>query len=418
MTAARRVTLLLFLHPITLLAEPPWQFESAVVVSGARNGGHHFYHHLDSSGRRNIAVSEQYIAIAWEDDRDATPRIYLGYKETTDSKFSQALQISGEGEAYEPSIVPLSEDRFVIAWEENGTIHARLALLHDRLQLGAIVKLDNEASSQVSLSAHGERIIAVWSQRSGRFGRIYTKQLHVTADGKLKIKHGCAVDSLPPSDDQLYPTAAFSGDRLVVAWEDRRPKHTIIMAAAEQPANSCRFSNPVRISEKPEGRNLPYGAGHGVSRVAMGSYGEQGLFAVWADKRDFRDGYDIWGAPLIADEKLFGDNQKVQDDFGGLSKQRHATIAGARDGTLIVAWDDEREGDTDLVMSWLEDGNWSDDWPVSVASGEGQQGNPSIALDSLGNLHMSWVQRESVGGPTQLKYAFGKMAVKTGYPLD
>ncbi|WP_316368689.1 hypothetical protein [Candidatus Thiodiazotropha sp. CDECU1] len=407
MTIIKLAILVLWLIPSASLFAAPWTFEGAIDVSAADTNNHYF-HHLDSSGRRNIAVSEQTIAIAWEDDRDGIPRIYLAYKQTNEAGFTHEQRVSGEDEAYEPSLIALSRGRFVIAWEELGQIHARMVSVDGRLSLGPITRIDSAPSAQVNLSVDEDRIVAVWSQRSGRYGRIQVKRLVPGDKGRLKPGNGCAVDSVPPSDEQLYPSAIISDSRIIVTWEDRRPKHTIIMAAVEQRKSACVFSEPIRISEKPEGRNLPYGSGHGVSRVALERYGKRGAFAVWADKRDFRDGYDIWGAHFLPVENRFGSNEKVQDDFGGLAKQRHAAITGDKNGTLVVAWDDEREGGSDVVLSWHEDGEWSEDWIVSVASGEGLQSNPSILLDSQGNLHIAWIDRQSIGGATRLKYAFGR----------
>ena len=179
------------------------------------------------------------------------------------------------------------------------------------------------------------------------------------------------------------------------------------MAAAAPSTEPCRFTQPVRISEKPEGRNLPYGTGHGVSRVALDRFGKDRVFAAWADKRNFRDGYDIWGAEFVPGKGQFSANEKVQDDFSDLSKQRYATVDGLPNGMLVVAWSDEREGNADVMLSWREQGEWSEDWPIPLASGEAEQSNPSIALDGAGNLHLAWIERDSVGGVTRLKYAKG-----------
>lgn len=181
------------------------------------------------------------------------------------------------------------------------------------------------------------------------------------------------------------------------------------MAAVEDEAASCRFSAPVRISEQLPDAGLPYGAGHGVSRVALDRVSEDRLFAAWADKRDFRNGYDIWGAFYQAGNAVFDRNEIVQDDFGELSKQHHAAVASHDGGALVIAWDDEREGNADVMLSWYDSNGWSDDWPLPGASGPGQQSNPTVTLDSQGNLHAAWVERDDVGGVTRLKYGFGRV---------
>ena len=198
---------------------------------------------------------------------------------------------------------------------------------------------------------------------------------------------------------------------MIAAWEDRRPGHTIILASESKVDAVCPFTPPQRISLRPNrGQKMPYGKGHGVARVAMAAYGKSGVLAAWADKRDFREGYDIYAAAWRA-AGGFGDNERVQDEFGGVARQWHTTVAGHPDGTLLVAWDDDRDGDTNVMISWHEDGAWSEDTVLPGAGGPGEQAHPSITLDRDGNLHAVWVERDTSDGPTRLRYALGR-AVK------
>jgi len=130
---------------------------------------------------------------------------------------------------------------------------------------------------------------------------------------------------------------------------------------------------------------------------------------VWADKRKYWEGYDIYAAGYLGDGR-FRPNTKVQDEFGDFARQWHATIAGSINGHVAVAWDDEREGNSDIMLSWFEDGEWSEDLPLPDASGEGQQTHPSIVMDTEGNLHAAWVERMEENGPTRLRYQFGRLA--------
>ncbi len=390
--------------PLPSATAAPWSFSQAIPVTPPAQGK--VFHHLDSAGRRNIASGNQGVAVAWEDDRDGTPRVYVAYKGFSDDRFADPVRVSGAGEAYEPSLIALSSGRFSMAWEEEGAVWTRLIRFDGEPELGPMLKIGHRQGAQASLTGEGDRIVILWSETEERFGRVRAQYLE--AEG-LKLIPGreCPVDAAAPVDEQLYPAATSIRERLVVAWEDRRPKHTIIMAAVETQPGSCRFSKPSRISEKPSGGNLPYGAGHGVSRVAIARVAETQAFAAWEDKRNFRNGYDIWGAFQRTGETVFDKNERVQDDFGGLAKQRHATVAGHADGKLAVVWDDDREGNVDLMLSWREAEGWSDDWPVPVASGQGQQSNPSVVFDLEGNLHLVWIERDRIGGATQVKYAVG-----------
>lgn len=401
-TRVARLSFLLLCLPFAVAASP-WQFETPIELSD--HHGEKLFHHLESSGRRNIAVSGDTVAVAWEDDRDGIPRIYLRRKGLQDKGFAATLRLSGEGEAYEPSLVALDDGRFAVAWEEDGRVRLRLVTPGGA---GPVFVLEATESVQPSLLFTDGELQMVAAEREKRFARIRFHRFNVDGGQRLQHLADCAVDAVAPQDEQLYPTLARQQGVTVVAWEDRRPGHTIIMASEGAAGSECGFTAPERISLRPErDQKMPYGRGHGVARVALAAYGKESLLAVWADKRDFREGYDIYAAHWRP-QQGFADNERVQDAFGGVARQWHATVAGDSEGRLVVAWDDERDGDGNVMYSWLEEGEWSEDLSLPGADGSGEQVHPAITLDAQGNLHAAWVERAEVGGPTRLRYAFGR----------
>lgn len=387
----------------THLIAQPWNISKPVNVSAPAEKG--VFHHLESSGRRNLAVSGNVVGITWEDDSDGTPRIYLARKALNSSNFDPKVRISAEGEAYESSIIALGDGQFAIAWEEDEQISTRIVAPQ---KMGPIVKLGDKTSAQVSLVNIGDRILLVHREQTQRFGQIILQELMIKNQLHLSPVKRCPVDSDPLKNDQLYPVIALLGKRVNVAWEDRRLGHTIIMYSQSEPGDTCKFASPTRISEQPPGPKNEFGAGHGVARVALAGYGASGLFAVWADKRDFQEGYDIYGASKQSDH-AFGSNVRIQDDFGTNYRQWHATVSGHQNGQLVVAWADDRDGTMDVWYSWLEDGEWSDDSVFPGASEKGIQYHPSITLDRSGNLHVAWIHREVDGGPTQIRYLYASL---------
>lgn len=384
-----------------IVSANPWHFSAAIPVSDSY--GEHQFQHLESSGRHNIAVSAGTVAVAWEDDRDGTPRIYLARKTISSAAFAREIRLSGQGEAFEPSLAAIGDGHFVVAWEEEGQIHLRTILPE---ALGETHRLPVE-SVQASLWSGNGEVLLVDAEREGRFSRIMFHRFSVAAGGRLVEKETCPVDAEAPKDEQLYPSVTQQADKITVAWEDRRPGHTIIMASESLSGSGCRFTPPQRISLRPAGKKkMPFGRGYGVSRVALASFGQNGTLAAWADKRDFREGYDIYAATSMGN-KGFGANERVQDDFGGVAQQWHATVAGAAEGTRVVAWDDNRDGDANIMMSWRDADGWSEDVVLPGAGGAGEQVHPSITLDRQGNLHAAWVVRETPNGPTRLYYCMG-----------
>jgi hypothetical protein len=381
------------------VAAQPWRFGEPVPVTGAAGPG--VFHHLESAGRRNLAVSGDRVAVIWEDNRGGTPAIHLAAKAIGADAFDPDLQISGGREAYEPALAPLGAGRFVMAWEEGGEVLARVFAARP----GPVLRLGE--GGQASLDVDDGRLFVVWAESRGPVSRIRAARLEATKQDALEVAQGCVVDPGLPEAGQLYPAVAGTRDGLLVAWEDRRWGHTAIMWA--QGGGDCGFSRPRVLNEVPPARDLPYGKGYGVARVALARFGPDAVAAVWEDKRDFLTGYDVFSAFSVAG-RGFGANHRVQDDFGGNSRQWHAAVAGHREGSLVAAWDDDRDGTSDLWLSWREDDGWSDDLAVPGASGDGEQAHPAIALDIAGNLHVAWVARSELNGPTRLLYLMARAA--------
>ena len=384
-----------------------WSFTTPVDISHGNIDT--VYHHLESAGRRNIAVSTNTIAVVWEDNRNGNPSVYIALKSKNKDNFSIELKISGHGEAYEPSIISLPENRFAVSWEEDRKIAVRIINTQHlkKPKLADIIQLPAKEAMQSGLTANGNRLLVTLSERVERYNQIKLVQLNIDNQDNLKLVKNCRVDPEQVNNDQLYPTAVIINDRILIAWEDRRMGHTIIMSSLSQVDKICQFSQPQRISQRPGKRKLPYGKGHGVSRVALTQYNKSEILAAWADKRNFREGYDIF-ASTYSKQGVWGDNQSVQDEFGGVARQWHTTVAGHSNGNLIVAWSDERENNSDIFYSWFEQGEWSEDLAIPGASGIGEQTHPSIIFDEAGNIHIIWIVRKEVGGSTRLRYILGR----------
>jgi hypothetical protein len=143
-------------------------------------------------------------------------------------------------------------------------------------------------------------------------------------------------------------------------------------------------------------------------RVALASHGRDEVVAVWADKRDFQSGYDVYGGFARGPALSFGPNEKVQDQFGDNVAQWHPAVAANASARVVAAWDDDRDGSPDVWLSWRGAEGWSDDLAVPGASGPGVQSDPSLALDDAGNLHMAWVEKADLNSPSRIRYLFGR----------
>lgn len=389
----------------TAVLASPWKFDAPVLVS--HDPAQRAFVHLESAGRKSIAVSGGWVAITWEDNRDGLSRCYVALKAPGKETFTRETRVSGDAEAFEPAVVGLDGGRFALVWEEGGHIRARLWSAHGGR--GKPITLGARDAAQASLGyAQQGGLFAVWSEQGKQFWRVQAARLILGPDGALKAEQAYAIEPGKIEGDQSYPSVAVpDAKKLMVAWEDRSAGHTRILSSISEDGG-MHFAPPQQVNDVIWlGQMGGFGRGTGVMRVALSDYGANGVAAVWADKRDFLGGYDVYAAFAAPPALKFGANEKVQDDFGNNIAQWHPAVSANRQGQIAVAWDDDRDGTPDIWLAWRTASGWSDNLAVPGASGPGVQSDPSIVLDEAGNLHVAWVEKNGLNSPSRIRYVLG-----------
>lgn len=369
----------------------------------SRVHGAKIFHQLEASGRKNIAVSGDWIGVVWNDNRGRFPQTYAVFKKLKDVKFAREIKLSNGKEAIEAGIVALEAGRFAVAWEQDGKIYASV-VADGQAQKPSPLGLSQ--SRQVALAFGRAGLYAAWIEQAGRFGRVVVAELLPSAID-IKVGRKIMIENTQPRDEQLYPTLALSAGGLSVLWEDRRGGYTGIFASYSADLKS--FTPPRQLNEMGAGagRALGLGRGSGAMRPALAAMADKTVAAVWSDKRDFLSGYDVYGALSRDGGARFGANEKIQDSFGDSMAQWHPAIA-ANSNKLAVAFDDERDGTADIWLAWKAGDSWGDNIAVPGASGPGVQTSPSIALDAQDRLHVVWVERRTDGAASRLRYTVVK----------
>jgi hypothetical protein len=367
-------------------------------VAAAKTG---VFHHLDASGRNNLAVSGANVAMVWEDNRSGAPGCYLAIKNVDDKAFREFP--FGQGECFEPAIAAFDANRLLLIWEDASGVNVTIA---DTAGPGPATKLA-DAGGQGNVFFHSRfGAYAAWSAPDGRWRRVWQTALNV--DGKqLSAAPARAADVVSATDDQTFPALTASDHGLALAWEDRRHGHTVVYGSFISDPGAKTGSAPTRISGNPTGKaqgNL--GRGTGAMRPALAAFGDR-LAAVWLDKRDFLSGYDVYAALSDKNSLRFAKDQKAQDSFGDAIAQWHVAAAGNARGDLVLAWDDDRDGTSDIWLTRLVTSGhneiFSENFTVPAAAGPGSQSDPAIALDATGNLHLAWIERGG-DGATRVRY--------------
>jgi hypothetical protein len=373
-------------------AHAAWTWDEALTVNSVQGAA--IFPHIESANRQGVAVSGNTVGVVWEDNRDGSPQCYLATKPAAAAAFQPEVKLS-TSECYEPVVLALGAGRFVAAWEEAGKVHAQVLPGGKRLQLA------KAEAAQVTLALRGDALYAAWAEQAGRFRRIVVATLALKGD-TLSVKSAQPVEAAMPADEQGWPALAVAGDGSVtVVWEDRRHRHTVPMTSHSRDGKS--FAPPARLTDRKSGSVDGLGAGTGAMRPTLTAWGEQGIAAVWLDKRDFLSGYDVFAA-FDSGTRRFGKNIRVQDNFGDNMAQWHALVVGDASGKLVALWDDARDGTPDVWLSEWEGEAFGDDLAAPAAAGPGGQSDPVATLDAAGALHVVWLDRDEAAG-TRIRYA-------------
>ena len=377
----------------------PWQFNEPVIIAAPVDG---VFHHLESAGRKNLAVGGDVVGVVWEDNHTGAPQIYAALARIGERAFGESVQVSTGEAAYEPAIVAVGDGQFILSWEQDDAVWVR-ALTDQRM--GEPQRLAGAVSAQASLAADGRRTVAVWSERRGNASHIAMRELVWRGvDKPLELHAPHWVDSAPPDAEQFYPTVAMHRRAVTIAWEDRRHGHTMLLVA--HASDGAKFAAPKALNEQPAQRSAIYGKGRGAARPTLTPWGPRGVAAAWLDKRDFTSGYDVYAGLSEDGGRSFGPNQKVQDDFGNAISQWHAAAAADTNASLVIAWNDNRDDSADIWLAWRTAQGWSGDHAVPGAAGEGEQSSVSVSFDRRGGLHLAWIDQSEPQAPTALKYLY------------
>ena len=384
-------------------ASERWIFDSRSSVTGPPSDG--IYHHLDGAGRKHIAVSGDSVAIVWEDNRSHVPQIYVTVKGSTQQSFPAALLASSGSEAYEPAIAAIGANRFVLAFEQDASVYARVLTSSG---LAEPARLSQANASHVSLASFDGRVYAAWRERENGSWFIRVAALRVDDSDRPVVESLQSVEADGVQAALQFPSIAANAAGVCVAWEDRRAGHTRLLVSHAGGAGKP-FAEPQFLNEFFSNRN-EYDRGNGVTRVSLASFGRDEILAAWMDKRRGGLGYGIFAALGADAGRIFGPNEKVHAAQGDMQPHYNPATAGNRSGDFVVAWDDFRNGDSDVwISAYNADLEWSEDTAPAVASGSGEQSHASVFLDEQHNLHLLWIERAQLDGPSRLWYSLGRL---------
>lgn len=346
--------------------------------------------------------------VAWEDMRNAERNIYMQkFDQNGIALWPTDLRVnsdSGLKRHASPAVVRAGTDIFV-TWvdqrNDTSNIYAQKLsadgskLWAEDLQVGS--GPDGTAQLYPAAAAGNDNNIFViwWDNRNYASSKwdIYAQQ--VSPDGARRWTADLQVNAYTGNAEQQGPAVTVDQNgNAVVVWDDDRNNRSNgdidIYAQKLSPAGQREWAADVRVGQS----NVFSQSGPVVSSGVPGA-----MFVFWLDARNgYRDVYaqkldDAGNGFLPVDIRISGDT--------GESIQANSVAAVYADGSVLVVWEDKRNGKADIYAQKLGHAGsklWAADIKVNSDPLNTQQESPAVALDSNGNAIVAWVDNRNGNG--------------------
>jgi len=321
-------------------------------AGGARLGAN--FRVSDSAADGDQSMSGAWLSpsgvamLAWDDRRfGLTGDIFAQFLNPDGSPMDTNFRVNddgvGEANQYEPDVSGDSSGRFVVAWMDGrgggGSMDWNVFCQRFSSQgqrISGNVQVTSDTSIQwtpdVSCGVSGAFVVTwddgrngnwdVYGQRYGADGNPAGQNFKVNDDNGGTDQHGSGV-------------AVDKYGEFMVVWTDRR--------SGEDDVYARRY----------DGGGTPQGPSFRLSDVSTGSQTDPsiearpdgGYWAAWSDARSGNP--DVYCQRLNRNGSKVGTNIRINDDHGS-ALQRCSSIGMDAHGLICVAWEDERNGSTDI----------------------------------------------------------------------
>ena len=330
-----------------------------------------------------------YFVITWEDQR-------LGYSDIYAQRYDSSGLAAGHNflvnddtgvfEQFSPAIAVGGSGNFIICWTDyrkgNADIYAQRYNSSGKT-LGDNFKVNDDSGSTyqespaICVDGSGNFILT-WQDYRDKNWDIYAQiydSLGNPAGGNFKANDD------PGNDYQKSPDIGtdYSGN-FVITWRDERN------------GNSDIYAQRFDLSAAPQNSNFKVSDGPGFAyqgypALCIDLSGK--FYITWTDYRNgnrdiYAQGYDSTGTPI-------GSNFRINDDSGN-AFQEYPDIAVDSSGSFVLAWQDLRQGNSDIYAQRfdLTGAPEGSNFLVNKDYGVNEQGYPDITVDDYGNFVLAW----------------------------
>lgn len=352
-----------------------------------------------SESRRVAAVADDAgnVYAVWQDNRNGDWDVLFARSQDGGRTFGAPVRLGGDravGTIQErPAIALAPRGEIVVAWHDDRMAYADFDIFASKSSdRGASFSSPVHVSDgdpgtlqlAPSVAVDGlQRVFVAWQDfRSGN-GDIRGAQASLAI---FTFGPSVRVDDDAGTGTQSTPSVVATSLGVVhVAYHDNRTGHANVYLATSTDGGDS-FRSSVRVDDTGTSTTA-----QGLVSLAADSVGR--LYAVWQDDRG--GDFDIYFSRSNDGGRTWSTNVRVDDGQRG-ANQRSPRIVVGNAGTLYVAWEDERNVDSDVYFTYSRNGGTSwvggvrvDDAPDSTTDPAYQYG-PVVVESNTGLVSLLW----------------------------
>lgn len=361
-----------------------------------------------SAGQRGLAIGTAGVAVAvWSDTREGESNIYLSKSHDGGRVFGSNVRVNdvpGTAGLFGATVALDRQNRAHVVWFDNRDGDYDIYYAHE-LDRGdgftTAIRINDDKDAPVEVDAFGEdesaasagpafqtlpslavdrngAIYFAWQDYRRNQADIYFAK---SVDGGKTVTRNLRVNDDVGRAGQLYPSLAVDArGTLYLAWHDFRKGNQDIYFSRSADGGQT-FSRNIRVNDDPET------AGQFNPSLAVDDEGA--VYVAWHDLRAGQA--DIYFAASRDGGATFSPNRRLNDDRGE-AYQFHPSLGAGKNGAVAAAWEDYRNGQADIYLTYSADGGRTFRPNVRVNSDRRPVDHlhASLAVGERNELAVSW----------------------------
>ncbi len=352
------------------------------------------------------------FTVCWEDNRNDYSDVYARRFSNDGTPLAGDFKVSADNtnnaQQLNTMIAGDEAGNFLICWEDhlfgfNGEIFAQ-SYLNDGTSVNENFMVNDDFASEnqqwPSIAVDGsENFIIAWADDRSDGRGIYVQRF--SSDGTSTGNNFKVNDDTGENWASMPSLAANADGSFVIAWSDFRSQACLDIYAQRFSEDGIALGENFRVSYlsaclnyspkvacKPNGDFIICWGDSDEGGSAKGS-GENWEKILSSEK--LFGAPDIWAQQFLNDGTPVGENFMVNDNIN-YSFQQDPDLAVDGAGNFIIAWQDDRNGFTEIFLQpYLSDGtSFGENYKVEDAIYSDWMLDPSIIMDDEGNFTVAW----------------------------